>query len=162
MSEVLGVGQLEFFCLIPSHGKKAACINIKTYKTLGVIHSLKGETMSDEKFDIPEWMIDRIAESYKEEMLKMRSEGYMLDFVTGWHGKDLSISVLLDGEEMGSDKFSLEALCTEPAQHWHNGSMIDQQHYDLIGEIAQELKKQSERLFAVQASLKIDRPTRHH
>jgi len=113
--------------------------------------------MSEDRFDIPEWMLERIAKSYKEEVLKIRSEGYMLDFLTGWHGKDPSITVFIDEEEFGSDTFSLELLCTEPAQYWHNGKTIDQHHYDLIGEIAQELRKQSDRLIAVQVSLEIVR-----
>ncbi|MFG6572153.1 hypothetical protein ACGYLO_11165 [Sulfitobacter sp. 1A13353] len=118
--------------------------------------------MAEERFDIPEWMLERIAKSYKEEVLKMRSEGYMFDFLTGWHGKDPSITVFIDGEEFGSDTFSLELLCTEPAKYWHNGKTIDQHHYDLIGEIAQELRKQSDRLLAVQASLEIIRPDERH
>jgi hypothetical protein len=118
--------------------------------------------MTEERFDIPEWMLDRIAQSYKDEVLKMRSEGYMLNFLTGWHNKDISITVFLDEEEFGSNTFSLERLCTEPAQHWHNGKTIDKHHYDLIGEIAQDLRKQSDRLIAVQASLEIVRPESRH
>lgn len=118
--------------------------------------------MADVKYDIPEWMLDQIAKSYKEEVLKMRSDGYLLDFVTGWHGKNPSISVFLDGEEIGSDTFSLDLLCSEPAEQRHGHGSIDQQHYDLIGEIAHELKKQSDRLFAVQASLTVTGPGSHH
>jgi len=111
--------------------------------------------MTDDRFDLPEWMLEKIREEYAAEMAALAEDPDSISISYGWHDDRLSLSIMIAGETINREVTSIKDLCDEPASGWHANGYTDAFHHKAIGDIAQRLKEQSDRLFAVQAGLKI-------
>jgi len=111
-----------------------------------------------EEFELPEWILEKVRAEYTKEILALIEEGEVAFISPGWHGSDVNLTLVVGEKTVLVNKFSLEELCDEPAKHWHNNGKTDQVHYDLVKSIADSLKVQSDRLYAVHKTLTVREP----
>jgi hypothetical protein len=111
--------------------------------------------MDDRRFDLPEWMIDRIREEYVAELNAIKEDELCIS--PGWAGSDLNITIY--GESAGdfkAQRFSIEDLCLELLAGWHNvHGETSQYNYDTIGEIAAKMEQQAAKMRELLGTLKI-------
>jgi|GEM_PF-5609839 len=112
--------------------------------------------MSDDRFDLPEWMIERMRQEYVAELEAIHEDPDTSLLGFGWHGDKLSVYFRAGDKVLAEESISIEQLCDEPAKYWHADGRTDAEHHELIGAIAQRLREQSDRLFAVQKSLEVE------
>ena len=75
----------------------------------------------------------------------------------GWAKDKLSATVMDEDEnKLLYEVVSLERLCLEPAECWHNkNGYTDAEHYVYISRIARRLREQADRIDAVASQLKV-------
>jgi hypothetical protein len=117
--------------------------------------------MEREVWEIPRWLLDRLADEFNKEMAeRMEEDGPQISLY--FFGSDIRATLYSDGDykrQMGHEQKTLEEIFSEPffwvAKDAQGNVSADAEHYKLIGEIADKIEAQAKRIRALHNSLSV-------